>query len=81
MSELKRRKRWRDRHPEYGREYAKRWRARNPDYGREYSKRWRAENPDKVLEKSRRYRAANREALKVSRGLGIGISAAREMLI
>lgn len=75
-----RRRRWRDRHPEYGREYSKRWRAAHPDYHKEYAKRWRSENRDRMNAIAARYRENNREAIKVSRGLGVSVSAAREML-
>jgi hypothetical protein len=82
QTKRKRAKRWRDRHPEYDREYAKRWRERNPDYGREYGKRWRADpkNREKIMEKGRRYRNNNREAIKLSRGMGISVQAARDLL-
>jgi hypothetical protein len=75
-------RRWRERNPDYDREYAKRWRERNPDYGREYGRRWRAipENREKIMEKGLRYRANNREALKLSRGMGISVKAARDLL-
>lgn len=75
-----RKKRWRDRHPEYGRAYSKGWRERNPNYGREYGKRWRAENRDKMNATAARYRANNREALKVARELEVSVPVARALL-
>ena len=80
VKERAKRKRWRDRHPEYGRAYSKRWREAHPDYGRIYGKRWRAENRNKMNATAARYRERNREVLKLSRGLGVSMPKAREIL-
>jgi hypothetical protein len=75
-----RKKRWRDRHPEYGREYSKRWRAKNPNYNRDYLRKYTVENHERILERARRYREKNREVAKLSRGLGVSMAEAREIL-
>lgn len=80
VKERAKRKRWRDRHPEYGRAYSKRWREAHPDYGRIYGKRWRVENRDKMNATAARYRANNREALKVARELEVSVPVARALL-
>jgi hypothetical protein len=75
-----RKQRWRDRHPEYGREYAKRWRAKNPNYNREYLRKYTVKNHERILERARRYRTKNREVLKLARGLGVPMKEARVIL-
>jgi hypothetical protein len=80
MSRKEIKRRWRDRHPEVGREYSKRWRAEHPDYWKAWAKAYRQANPGMMAEKAKRYRAANREVIKVARGLGISVPEARAML-
>jgi hypothetical protein len=80
MSRKEIKRRWRDRHPENGREYSRRWRAEHPDYWKAWAKAYRQANPGIMAEKARRYRATHREAIKVARVLEVSIMEAREML-
>lgn len=41
-------------------EQAKRWKDKNPDYQKNYAKKWRAANAEKIKEYQREYRKLNK---------------------
>lgn len=50
ISEAKRRyaKKWREKNPDYAKNYQRKRYHANPEISKEYQKKWREQNPDKV---------------------------------
>jgi hypothetical protein len=61
---IKSSKKWREKNPEYNREYNRKWYKNNSEQSREYSRKWRENNKNTAIGKNHYFKTSKNHAIK-----------------